>query len=256
MTNPFTTYTPPENLFNLTFLLVGNSGAGKTDFVSKYTKGPVHFYMADKGGEKTISKIIRKTGQTNISVDVMSDNSFKFSDFWNKFQEDEKAGKFNYLAENNGILCVDSLTAMNQKGIKEILQKDSKTPSGIGKKIDNKLGMDMAHWGQLLNWMQTFIAALQDLPCAVVITVHLHVLMNKNQEVIARYPSVNGQWRQLLPVDFDECYLLEFKGAEQVLYFKERNKFEAKSRSFSMDKKKDPKMDDLVTAYLAKKDTF
>jgi len=199
---------------------------------------------------------MRQQKRDNISVDIMSGNEYKFSDFWNKIQEDEKAGKFDYLAKNNGILCIDSLTALNQKGIKEILAKDGASPSGIGKQIDHKKGMSQAHWGQLLNWMQTLVGVLQDLPCAVVITGHLHVLMNKEQEVIARYPSVNGQWRQLLPVDFDECYLLEFKQDSQILYFKERNKFEAKSRSFSMDKKKDPKMDDLVTAYLAKKDTF
>jgi len=256
MTNPFTSFLPPENLFNLTFLLVGNSGAGKTDFVSKYTLGPVHFYMADKGGEKTIIKNMRKEKRENISIDIMSDNDFKFSDFWQKFQSDEKEGKFDYLAEHNGILCIDSLTSLNQKAIQEILQRDGKTPSGIGKKIDHKLGMSEPHWGQLLNWMQTILSSAQDLPCAVVITSHLHVLMNKNQEVIARYPFVNGQFRQILPKDFDETYLLEFTGEDQKIYFKERNKFEAKSRSFSMDKKKDPKMDDLVTAYLAKKDTF
>ncbi len=256
MTNPFTSFQPPDNVFDLTFLLVGNSGSGKTDFISKYTKGPVHFYMADKGGEKTIIKNLGKSKRTNISIDIMSGNEFKFSDFWSKFQEDEKIGKFEYLAKNNGILCVDSLTALNAKGIKEILTKDNKLPSGIGRKIDHQKGMNVAHWGQLLNWMQTFVSTLQDLPCAVAITVHLHVLMNKNQEVVARYPSVNGQWRQLLPVDFDECYLLEFKQSTQTIHFKERNKFEAKSRSFSMDKKKNPNLDKLVTAYLAQQDTF
>ena len=256
MNNPFTQFIPPDNIFDLTFLLVGNSGSGKTDFISKYTKGPVHFYMADKGGEKTIIKNIRKSNQTNISIDLMSDNSFKFSDFWAKYQEDEKIGKFEWLAKNNGILCIDSLTALNSKGIKEILTKDNALPARIGKKIDHKKGMSQAHWGQLLNWMQTFVSTLQDLPCAVAITVHLHVLMDKNQEVVARYPSVNGQWRQLLPIDFDECYLLRFKQSTQTLHFKEKDKFEAKSRSFSMDMKKNPKMDDLVTAYLAEQDIF
>jgi len=256
MTNPFTPFTPPNNIFDLTFLLVGNSGSGKTDFISKYTSGPVHFYMADKGGEKTIIKNMRKRSQTNISIDIMSDNKFNFSDFWAKYQEDEKVGKFEWLAKNNGILCIDSLTSLNLKGIKEILIKDGAVPSGIGRKIDHRKGMNKPHWGQLLNWMQIFVSTLQDLPCAVAITVHLHVLMNNKQEVVARYPAVNGQWRQLLPVDFDECYLLEFKQSTQTIHFKERNKFEAKTRVFSMDKKKNPNMNDLVTAYLAEQDTF
>jgi hypothetical protein len=256
MTNPFTQFTPPDNVFDLTFLLVGNSGSGKTDFISKYTKGPVHFYMADKGGEKTIIKNMRKEKRNNISVDILSGNDITFSDIWAKYQQDELNGKFEWLAKNNGIFCPDSLTSLNEKSIKEILKKDGKTPSGIGKKLDNKLGMSQPHWGQLLNWMQTFVETLQDLPCAVAIPVHLHVMMNKKQEVVARYPMVNGQFRQCLSKDFDETYLLEMKQATQIMHFKERLKFEAKSRSFSMDKKKNPKMDDLVTAYLAGKDTF
>ena len=256
MTNPFTQFIPPDNVFDLTFLLVGNSNSGKTHFVSTYTKGPVHIYMLDKGGEKTVRKRIRKTKQTNISIDILSGNDKSFSDFWHKFQQDEKEGKFEYLAKNNGILCLDSLSSANEKAIKEILLKDGKTPSGIGKQIDHKKGMAEPHWGQLLNWMMTLTSSLQDLPCAVVITAHLHVMMNKNQEVIARYPFVNGQFRQILPKDFDESYLLEFRKTTQTIHFKERNKFEAGSRVFSMDKKKDPKMDDLVTAYLAQQDTF
>lgn len=256
MTNPFTAFQPPDNVFDLTFLLVGNSGSGKTDFVSKYTKGPVHFYMVDKGGEKTIRKNIRKSKQTNVSVDILSGNSVTFSDIWAKYQQDELEGKFEWLAKNNGIFCPDGLSSLNEKAIKEILIKDGKTPSGIGKKIDHKKGMSEAHWGQLLNWMNTFISTLQDLPCAVAIPVHLFILMNKKQEVVARYPMVNGQLRQTLAKDFDETYLLEMKKSTQSLHFKERHKFEAGSRVFSMDKKKDPKMDDLVTAYLAGQDTF
>lgn len=256
MPNPFTIYTPPDNVFDLTFLLVGNSGSGKTDFVSKYTGGPVHFYMTDKGGEKTIRKNIRLGLCGEVSIDIMSGNDVTFSEIWAKYQADEKEGKFEWLAENNGIFCPDSLTSLNEKAIKEILTKDKKTPSGIGKKLDHKLGMSQPHWGQLLNWMQTLVSTFQDLPCAVAIPVHLHVMMNKNQEVVARYPMVNGQFRQCLAKDFDETYLLEMKRSTQTLHFKERLKFEAGTRVFSMDNKQDPKMNDLVAAYLAGKDKF
>lgn len=234
--------------FDLKFLLTGNSGSGKTHFAATYSKGPSHWYMFDKGGEKTIYKVA--PDQKNITLDNFSADENQFSDFWKQFQEDEKAGLFDYLAENKGLLVLDSLTNANRKAITEIAKKAGVTPSGIGKKIDMKLGMAPAHWGQLLNWMTTLVTSLQELPCAVAVTVHLHVLMNKDQEVVARYPAVNGQFRQLLAADFDEAYLLTTQGSKRQIFFTEKLSFEAKSRVFDMPKVEGITMDDLATAYL------
>ncbi|MDY6893930.1 MAG: AAA family ATPase [Thermotogota bacterium] len=234
--------------FDLKFLLTGNSGSGKTHFTASYDLGPIHYYMFDKGGEKTIEKIMGN--RNDITIDNFSPNSIMFSDFWKQFQEDEKAGLFDWLAENKGLLVIDSLTNANQKAIKEIEKKSNVTPSGIGKAIDMKKGMAPAHWGQLLQWMTTLTSSCQELPCAVAITVHLHVLMNKDQEVVARYPMVNGQFRQILAADFDEAYLLTSKGNKRQIYFTEKLSFEAKSRVFDMDKIENITMTELVQAYL------
>jgi hypothetical protein len=237
-----------QRKFDLKFLLTGNSGSGKTHFTATYDQGPIHYYLFDKGGEKTIEKIMGN--RTDITIDNFSSNSIEFSDFWKQFQEDEKNGLFNWLLENQGLLVLDSLTNANQKAIKEIAKKAGVTPSGIGKKIDMKLGMAPAHWGQLLQWMTTLTSSLQELPCAVAVTVHLHVLMNKDQEVVARYPAVNGQFRQLLATDFDEAYLLVSKGSKRQIYFTEKLNFEAKTRVFDMDKIEDITLSELVKAYL------
>lgn len=240
--------------FNLKFLLCGNSGSGKTHFTSTYTNGPIHYYMFDKGGEKTIEKLIGN--RENITIDNFSSSSVLFSDFWKAFTEDGKNEFFEYLASNNGLLVLDSLTNANQKAIAEICQKSSVTPSGIGKKLDMKLGMAPAHWGQLLNWMTTLTSSLQELPCAVAVTVHLHTLMNSDQEVVARYPAVNGQFRQLIACDFDEAYLLTVKGTNRQIYFTEKLNFEAKSRVFDNPYVTNITMDDLVKAYLNRKTTI
>jgi len=115
------------------------------------------------------------------------------------------------------------------------------------------MGMAPAHWGQLLNWMTTLVSSLQELPCAVAVTVHLHTLMNSDQEVVARYPAVNGQFRQLLAADFDEAYLLTTQGTKRQIFFTEKLAFEAKSRVFDMPKVEGITMDQLATAYLAGK---
>lgn len=240
-----------KKVFDLKFLLTGNSGSGKTHFTATYTKGPLHYYMIDKGGEKTIQKIAPK--RTDITMDNFSHSSVKFSDFWKQFQEDEKAGFFDYLAKNSGMLILDSLTSANIKAIDEIAKKSEVVPSGIGKKIDMKKGMAPPHWGQLLNWMATLVTALQELPCAVAVTVHLHTIMNKDQEVVARYPAVNGQFRQILARDFDEAYLLTTQGSKRQIFFTEKLNFEAKSRVFDMPKVEGITMDQLATAYLTGK---
>ena len=246
-----TKLTERKRIFDLKFLLTGNSGSGKTHFTATYTKGPLHYYMFDKGGEKTIEKISKS--RTDITLDNFSHDDMLFSDFWRTFQEDEKAGLFEWLKEQSGMLVLDSLTNANKKAIHEIEKKSGITPSGIGKKIDMKMGMAPAHWGQLLNWMTTLVSSLQELPCAVAVTVHLHTLMNSDQEVVARYPAVNGQFRQLLAADFDEAYLLTTQGTKRQIFFTEKLAFEAKSRVFDMPKVEGITMDQLATAYLAGK---
>lgn len=255
---PKQAFKPLERKFDIKTIIAGNSGSGKTDFCSSYLSGPVHFYMIDKGGEKTLEKNRHKRTESNptLSVDVLSDSENLFSDFWHQLQVDAKEGFFDEMAEQNGLVVIDSLTSLNAKAIKEIMKKNSLNPGAIGKKLNMKNNMSMPHWGQLLSWMKTFTETILDLPCAVIVTVHLHTLMNSDQEVVARYPSVNGQFRQLIAVDFDEAYLIEAKRDKHVIHFKESNKFEAKSRVFSMQKIVNPIMDDLVKAYMLGKETF
>jgi len=248
-------FSVKDKRFNLKFLLCGNSGSGKTDLCARYTLGPSHFYMFDKGGEKTIEKIMttRKSSDPQLSVDIMSADQNIFSDFWTQFQQDEKDGLFNELAKSNGLLIIDSITSLNRKAVNEICQKNNVTPSGIGKILNMKKGMAMPHWGQLLSWMSTLVAALQELPCAVAVPVHLHTLMNSNQEVVARYPSVNGQFRQLIAVDFDEAYLLETRGKNHLIHFKECGKFEAKSRVFDNKELRNSSMNAIAKTYMDNK---
>ena len=77
--------------------------------------------------------------------------------------------------------------------------------------------------------------------------------MNSDQEVVARYPAVNGQFRQLLAADFDEAYLLTTQGTKRQIFFTEKLAFEAKSRVFDMPKVEGISMDQLAVAYLAGK---
>ena len=244
---------PSEKKFDLKFLLAGNPGSGKTHFCANYDLGPVHFYLMDKGGIKTIEKSVkaRAASAPVLSVDNFSSSQYSFSDFWKAFQQDGKDGFFEEMAEANGLVVLDSITSANKKAITEICIKSKITPSGIGKKLDMKKGMTWPHWGQLLNWMETLVGSLQDLPCATATTVHIHTLMDSNQAVVARFPSVNGQFRQQIAVDYEEAYLLQTKGDKHRIHFKEKAKFEAKTGVFSgISKTENCSMNALVKAYL------
>lgn len=247
-------YTPSERKFNLNFFLCGNSGSGKTHFLASYTKGPVHFYMLDVGGQKTIDKCLidRPAKAPQVSVDVMSSDEWDFSAVYKHIAQDEKDGFFTELAEQNGIVCLDSLTSLNEKAKFEIAKKNSRIMYQIGSASKDQ-GLRVQDWGQLGHWMQHIIKCIQDLPCATATTVHLHTIMDGDATVVGRYPSLNGQLRQTASINFDETYLLEMRGDKQVLHFKEYLKFEAKSRSFSNKMVRDCTLDQLVEAYNNKK---
>jgi len=250
---PKTPYTPAKRRFDLKFLLCGNSGSGKTHLCGTYTAGPVHFYMIDKGGQKTLDKLVRKrpASAPPITVDILSSREDTFSKVWKTLQDDEKSGFFDEMAEQNGLVVFDSLTTVNAKAISEITRLGGIAQAGPGRKIDMTKGMAQPHWGQLLNWMQALTSSLQDLPCACAATVHLFTLMDKEQRVVARYPSVNGQMRQVLGVDFDETYLLTSQAGSHILTMKEKGKFEAKTRVFEADSLRNVTMDAVAKAYCA-----
>jgi len=243
-------YSPTKRVFDLNFFLCGNSGSGKTHFAASYTAGPIHFYMLDVGGHKTIEKCLidRPAKASQVSVDIMSGDDFTFSKIYRQISQDEREGLFTELAAANGIVVLDSLTTLNEKAKSEIAIKNNRVLYSIGSANKNQ-GLQISDWGQLGHWMNHLIKGFQDLPCATITTVHLHTIMDGEQTVVGRYPSLNGQLRQTVGVNFDETYLLEMRGDKQIIHFKEHLKFEAKSRSFSDKSVRDCTMDDIYQAY-------
>lgn len=238
-------------VFDLKFLLAGDSGSGKTHLCGTYTKGPVHFYMLDKTGEVSLRKLLKGRPEGSpITVDILSDDGVTFSDVWKKIQEDAKAGMFDYFREHNGLVVLDSITNGNIKALANIASLSGVRHADIGKVLDMKKGFSMPHWGQLLQWMQTLASTMQTLPCATATTVHLMSMTDGDGNVCGRKPLVNGQFRELLPIDFTEVYLLEVRGDNHIINFKEKDKFIAKSKAFSASNVRNFTMDMLAEAYL------
>lgn len=233
--------------FNLKFILVGDSKSGKTHFCGTYTHGPVHFYMLDPGGEKTLHKLTaNRPPECPITVDVFSLRSNSYSDFYKQLQKDEKDGFFQEMSEKSGLIVLpDSLSAANDMALIEVAKLNGRTLS------DQSKPMRIQDWGQLGTWMKTLVSVAIDLPCAVAVIAHLQTETDSNNSVIKRYPMISGQFRSSIGRMFDEVYLLEPFGDKHRVYFKERNKFNAGSRIFSCKQATDITMDTLAEAYLS-----
>lgn len=242
------TFDPSGDNFNLNFLFVGPSGTGKTDLPARYTKGPVHFYMFDKGGTSTIKKVIKEKKTNNISVDLFNKSDLKFSTFWDKFQEDEAKGYFDYLAENNGILVTDSITKLNIIAKREISENTAKGKTLIGSK-SKPIKWTFDEWDTLGRWMQTYMNCIQDLPCATITTVHVVNETDSSGAVVGKSLTLNGAFREAIKIDFDEMYLFERKGNDFSVCMQNKSGFTARSNSFKQEVYKKLTMDDLFNKH-------
>lgn len=240
-----------DRKFDLKFLLVGDSGAGKTHLCATYTKGPVHFYMLDPGGEKTVYKLLdKRPADKPITIDKFTDRKTKWADVWKQIQKDEKDGFFDEMAEKGGLVVLpDSLSSASDMITKEVAANNART-------LDSQQApLRIQDWGQISQWTKTLIGVFTDLPCAAIMTAHLYTEVDQKEgNVVGRYPMVTGQLRSSIGRFLDEVYLLDIIGKNYNLNFKEKDKFTAKSRFIAARNIKNITLDDLAEIYMSGKD--
>jgi hypothetical protein len=233
--------------FDLKFLLIGRPGTGKTHFTATYTKGPVHYYMFDPGGEKTVRKVAKELKQPldRYSVDYFQDiNKISYPDFWKQMQQDDKDGFFDKLAEQQGLLVFDSITKISQMILIEVAKKNARTLTSIEKP------MRIQDWGMVTSWQRELISVIDVLPCAVAVTCHYITESNEDGAVIGEFPSIVGGLRYTLDNDFDEVYRLESVGRNYKFNFRGSSLYSAKSRVVNELFLNNITMDDLYAWYI------
>lgn len=242
---------PHETLpFDLKFLLWGRSGTGKTYLPATYTKGPIHYYFFDPGGHKTLIRAFRD-GHTHVekhTYDYFIEEQRKpglpnpkaWSNFFAKFCKDAESGLFNKLAEESGILVVDSLSSAADACLDHVLKMNAR----LGKSIR------VQDWGSLTSLMKEFIRYLNFLPCSVVLTAHEADIKDENGNVIKIVPSIAGQLKERISLWFDEVWRYQMMAGKRRLNFVGTNVWESKSRIFTAPYMENLSMDDIYTAYV------
>jgi len=233
--------------FDLKFLLIGRPGTGKTHFTATYTKGPVHYYMFDPGGEKTVRKCAKELNQPlgRYTIDFMQDPAkITYDDFWKRLQKDERDGFFNQMAEQQGLVVFDSLTKISQLILLDVARKNGRTLTATDKP------MRIQDWGMVTSWQRTLISVIDVLPCAVAVTCHYITETNEDGAVIGEFPSIIGGLRYTLDNNFDEVYRLESVGKNYKFNFRGSSLFGAKSRVISESFLNNITMDDLYAWYV------
>lgn len=240
-------------LFDLKFLLVGDSKSGKTHFTGTYTKGPIHYYMFDPGGEKTLHKLNKNRNPgCEITIDKFSIKNDSYTTFWKQLQQDEKDGFFQEMADRNGLLVLpDSLSTLNDMVLEEVAKKNKRTLTSLEKPLRSQ------DWGMIGQWLKELTNAINEMPCAVISIAHLLIETDKEGTVLGRYPYMATKMRTRMGLYYDEIYLLDMRGTKRKLVFHEKAKFQAGSRIFlAKDIEIDNgtnngiTMDELATAYL------
>lgn len=243
-----TPLTESQKKFDLKFMVVGNSGVGKTHFAATYTQGPVHFYMIDPGGEKSLFKVLaNRPTNSPITIDTFNPRNLTYGDFWNQLRKDEKEGFFSEIASLNGLVVLpDSLTAINDMLIQEIARINGRDPMSQ----DKAKCFRIQDWGQVTTWTKALVSVIHSLPCAVMATAHLYTEMDSDGTITGRYPNITGQYRANIGKDFDEVYLLEERQNKRILYASNYNYFQAKTRTMQFTKLEGVTMDLLYNSYM------
>lgn len=182
------------------FLIYGASGSGKTHLIGSYTKGPILFYGFDPGGSLTLLKSANKEIYVNDFIDKDVYRPHAYVDFANAWNKDEALGLFQHLADNNGLVVIDSITTLSDAIMAEVTSKNDKVKNG-----DPPMQQDYLKQMTILHHI---IRELNALPCAAICTAHEELVKDEATGSTTMYPLLTGKLRSKLGLYFSEVYSL------------------------------------------------
>lgn len=234
-----------KKLSDLKFLLVGSSGCGKTHFCGTYTKGPLHVYSFDPHGHLTLLKSENKAITVDSFLDTDLDKAQAYRNFATTWNKDLAEGYFQQLADQNGILVLDSLSTLSQAIMDEVLRT-----AKIEKPSLKIISQDL--WGQQSQIIKHVIREVNALPCMAIMTAH-EELVTDSSGTTKYYPLTTGKLKTQIGLYFSEIYCFRNVGRERRLDFHPDSTHPVqKTRIFpeTMSGITNPSLDKLVEQYM------
>jgi len=236
--------------FNLSILLWGAPGSGKTCFAGSYTKGPIHFYTADPQGTTVLRHVVGDNHH-EVTEDVFTDAEHgpgkTYPAFWKQMQEDEKNGVWKDLYEREGLLVIDSYTTMENYLVEYVAGKV------LGKKQKEGGAFDIQRqdWPTVSSYVLAFFKGISKIPCATVVICHEKSIQDGENAVFWR-PTILGQQAEAAPRWFSEfAHTSLNQNMGLILQVQGNPKTPASSRLFDSKKKRliNPTMDTFYKAF-------
>ena len=214
-------------IWNEKILLYGTHKSGKTHFAGTYSKGPIHYYGFDPGGEKTFRNL---EDSSNITMDTFGDLPIR--DQWGAFskvltQDFVRNNLPEYMLENGGIIVFDSLTTMTQAIMHHILKTNARKPDATP---------TLQEWGIGVEKMLEFLRTIVGAPCAVLLLTHYDIYSDEDSGRTMAVPTVVGRkWAPKIGLYFDNIWHIYNRGDKFYLSTKTRSMFDAGGRIGNLD---------------------
>lgn len=175
----------PQDILTLNLppviLTYGPAGTGKTGLVAQAKNG----YCFDfDSGMRTAATLKDKffDQRQGIEFDIYKESNPKTPEMYHKAMV--KLQEINQACRNNtwkhDAVIVDSIT-----GLAEIIKLKVMKDSGG----DALKKPEMNHWGQMVNYMESFLIQLRSLRKLILITAHIQNLNDKEGQLINIFPS-------------------------------------------------------------------
>lgn len=198
---PSTTDTPKLDLLDTSFLLIGEPGTGKTNFLGTLPK-PLYVFDADKGMRTLF-------GVEGITYDTFRDAPFGMAPAPGLYKWGSGWLAMRKQAEELVRDCPYASVAIDTVSFAFELAKNYarlKNPAKQGPEA-----MELPQWGDTAGQMKSFLDVFLAIRAVKVATCHVKRDINPVTDVVEFLPLLEGQMQGKIGGFFDECYYTNIK---------------------------------------------
>ena len=196
-----------EQEYPLRFLLLGNTGVGKTRLVGEFAADPRCKHMAFVDVDKGVSAIrygLRKI--TRFEIPAVNPQTRDLEPFFQSMELARKKIRSMVLAGEVNVVVIDSLSMAAQLCLNDIRAKTFNLALQSGLEPPP---VDRADYGRNTTTIASFLLSFRSLPCHLFVTSHTKLDEDENTATKLIGPDLTAALARMAPAHFDTVsYLL------------------------------------------------